>query len=482
MTKRKAAPAGQSSRRSKRIAQRRPEGTQTQPNFQAPGSAVLSQATSQGITSPAASFSVTSGPINQNTSTSTGHRPAVVGAAATRKVFAIAELLTEILQYLDLASLSLVIRTNRLFNREGTTAPSLKSIWFLSPSFDAPSQYEVDHDNQMLRQTTSTANDESTHGRNLISVYQINPMLRLRREDDLDENASPLERLLSLEGHTDLDLPYQSIDTSKWIKIPDMQLTKPAIREVQFNYAPEDDNADKVNLEIFNPNGITVGDIIDAVKARGDAPTEPFLTARLWHRDVLLLRRKEVEELESLTPNAERNKTRLNSGSARASIPIAFLPASTIFLRRIFAPDLTNTSSSLRIVPGRNFTHELLTHRTTLPFHSGQPAEFLWGSNGDTTDAKVPSDELNITNHTGMHDFLNQVSNANALIVSHINVDDRSIWMRNGCKADFRHRWLKDQHVAKIRFDVGVVRQEDVFAVCDLFFEFQIAAYVRFVS
>ncbi|KAF7192178.1 hypothetical protein HII31_06564 [Pseudocercospora fuligena] len=267
----------------------------------------MSPSRSQTTASLAGSSTATTspgGPSNQAISTSAGQLSAAVGAGAPRKVFAIPELLAEVLQYLDLAGLSIALRTNRLFNREGTTAPCLKSIWFLTPNSDEPNQYEVDLDRQMLRHITPPATDESTHGRDLVSVYEINPMLTIRREYDFDENiALPLERLLSLEGHTDLDLPYQSIDTSKWIKIPDMQLTKPAIQELHFNYASGDDDADKVNLEIFNPNGITIGDIINAVNAKGDAPYVPILTARLWHRDVLLLKRKEVKELESLVEN-----------------------------------------------------------------------------------------------------------------------------------------------------------------------------------
>ncbi|KXT14562.1 hypothetical protein AC579_9138 [Pseudocercospora musae] len=297
MGKRKAMPATQPVRRSKRIARLGPGSTETRPTTQSPGPAAMPSSTNQDTTVLAVTSSTTT---NGSMSSSASQVGTSVQAVAPPKVFAVRELVSEILQYLDLASLSALLPINRLFNSEGTNAPALKPIWFLQPIFEEPRQYKVDLENQVLRQVSSPADEGSTHGNDLISVYVINPMLRLLRDQNPDEDASRLEAVLSLEGYTDLTFPYRSVGASKWLKIRDMQLTKPAIKEMQFNYAPEDDDADKVNLEIVNPNGITVGDIIDAVEARGDAPNEPFLTSRLWHRGILLLKRKEIEELRSL--------------------------------------------------------------------------------------------------------------------------------------------------------------------------------------
>ncbi|EME80653.1 uncharacterized protein MYCFIDRAFT_177583 [Pseudocercospora fijiensis CIRAD86] len=204
------------------------------------------------------------------------------GSDASQKVFGVPELLSMILGYLDLASLARLLPTNILFNHQGRSAPQLKPIWFLSPTHEEPVRYCVSR-TQEIRQLDALSGDVAQANEEVVAVYQINPILEVPPDEDAIDSASEQERILSLEGHTDIEFPYQLVDSSRWIKIRDMQLTKPAIQDIQFNYAPDDEDAEKVNLEITNSNGITIGNIMNSVAARGDAPNTPFLKARLWH-------------------------------------------------------------------------------------------------------------------------------------------------------------------------------------------------------
>lgn len=209
-----------------------------------------------------------------------GAKSSVVNAAVA--VFNTSELLEAILSHLPVKHLLVSGSVNKAFYKLTLTSPSLQKRLFLLPANSHPLRWKLvcDKIDSMHHAVVSNASDDvsTSLGPKLAfgepaPVARLNPLLKL-----LEERLSTADRIRFVDSPIgsahccdSAILDTRIIESRMWphVYLTDTQCTCAHIDIEYADQTPVDGPVLKVRREVYNPAGVTLGAIYDALHEKG---------------------------------------------------------------------------------------------------------------------------------------------------------------------------------------------------------------------